>query len=621
MTSRINRNSLVFHGSTIRAKEEPDFLKSDDPWFRPVDLQIGPDGALYVADFYNRIIGHYEVPLDHPGRDRRRGRIWRIVYTGNKADSPTNQAPDLSQASTRELIEALANPNLTVRQLATDQLSDRMGRKAVPELQQALANSEHPETKVHALWALHRLDRLNEDLLTKAAADQSPLLRTHAMKVLAETPHWSETMLASARRGLRDSNAFVQRAAADAFGQYPHISAVADLLAMFPKIPPTDDHLQYVVRRAIRNQLRRKEAFAELQTRQLSKADLETLEEIALAIDSPEAAAFVLEAITKLSLADEALARSLEHAVRYLPGGQTDRLVKVARQKCGENWDLQFRLLAALHAGLQRRGEEPTALVREWAQEVAKRWISDLSPRALLWANTPLATAANPANPWAVQRRVSADGDKTSRFLCSLPFGERLTGRLRSREFDLPESLSFYMAGHIGPPNKPVQAKNFVRLIDAKTNAVLRETKPPRNDTAQRTTWDLKEFAGRRGYLEIVDGDTRRAYAWLAVGRFEPNVVPIAAISPREVEDKLKTTANLAAQYGLSDVRPTFAALLKQEPLSPSVSAALIRAVGTLSRQPLLDALAVVAEDPIVPDALRSSTQSSGGGARRESHS
>ena len=42
---------------------------ADDPWFRPVDLQLGPDGALYVADFYNRIIGHYEVPLDHPGRD------------------------------------------------------------------------------------------------------------------------------------------------------------------------------------------------------------------------------------------------------------------------------------------------------------------------------------------------------------------------------------------------------------------------------------------------------------------------------------------------------------------------------------------------------------------------
>ena len=73
MTSRVNRDVLRFAGSSPSAKELPDFLTSDDPWFRPVDLQFGPDGALYVADFYNRIIGHYEVPLTHPGRDRERG--------------------------------------------------------------------------------------------------------------------------------------------------------------------------------------------------------------------------------------------------------------------------------------------------------------------------------------------------------------------------------------------------------------------------------------------------------------------------------------------------------------------------------------------------------------------
>ncbi|MGZ5567450.1 MAG: PVC-type heme-binding CxxCH protein, partial [Limisphaerales bacterium] len=82
MTCKINRDSYIEHGSTRVAKEQPDFLSSDDPWFRPVNIEFGPDGAMYVADFYNRIIGHYEVPLDHPGRDRERGRIWRIVYTG-----------------------------------------------------------------------------------------------------------------------------------------------------------------------------------------------------------------------------------------------------------------------------------------------------------------------------------------------------------------------------------------------------------------------------------------------------------------------------------------------------------------------------------------------------------
>ena len=68
---RVSRNTLSFEGSSPVAMKQTDFLVSEDPWFRPVDIKIGPDGALYIADFYNRIIGHYEVPLDHPGRDRK----------------------------------------------------------------------------------------------------------------------------------------------------------------------------------------------------------------------------------------------------------------------------------------------------------------------------------------------------------------------------------------------------------------------------------------------------------------------------------------------------------------------------------------------------------------------
>ncbi len=70
VTNRINSDKIEWHGSTPKGIEQPDFAWSEDNWFRPVDIELGPDGALYVADFYNRIIGHYEVPLTHPGRDR-----------------------------------------------------------------------------------------------------------------------------------------------------------------------------------------------------------------------------------------------------------------------------------------------------------------------------------------------------------------------------------------------------------------------------------------------------------------------------------------------------------------------------------------------------------------------
>src|SRR6202042_878113 len=104
VTNRINRDRIEWHGSPPKGIEQPDFVWSEDNWFRPVDIKLGPDGALYVADFYNRIIGHYEVPLTHPGRDRERGRIWRIVYQGTEGkpalapsfiDRTTSSVPEL----------------------------------------------------------------------------------------------------------------------------------------------------------------------------------------------------------------------------------------------------------------------------------------------------------------------------------------------------------------------------------------------------------------------------------------------------------------------------------------------------------------------------------------------
>jgi putative heme-binding domain-containing protein len=109
MTSRLNRNERIFHGATAIGKELPDFLTSDDPWFRPVDIQLGPDGYIYVADFYNKIIGHYEVPLEHPERDRTSGRIWQIRYTKMQHDVPqsNHQSLPVVRSDTRANLDEL----------------------------------------------------------------------------------------------------------------------------------------------------------------------------------------------------------------------------------------------------------------------------------------------------------------------------------------------------------------------------------------------------------------------------------------------------------------------------------------------------------------------------------
>src|SRR5579872_3655050 len=108
VTNRVNEFSITWTGSSPRGHLKY-FLKNDDQWFRPVNIKLGPDGALYIADFYNRIIGHYEVDLHHPGRDHERGRIWRIVYKGEDGKNPL-KAPrqDWTTASVEELIQDLA---------------------------------------------------------------------------------------------------------------------------------------------------------------------------------------------------------------------------------------------------------------------------------------------------------------------------------------------------------------------------------------------------------------------------------------------------------------------------------------------------------------------------------
>src|SRR5205823_13915793 len=128
--NRINQFRLTWHGSSPRAAQR-DFLASDDPWFRPVDVKLGPDGCLYVADFYNRIIGHYEVPLDHPGRDRDKGRIWRIVYRGPDGKGAPQPVEDLSKADVTALVKELDSANLTVRMTARNELVNRGGEAGI----------------------------------------------------------------------------------------------------------------------------------------------------------------------------------------------------------------------------------------------------------------------------------------------------------------------------------------------------------------------------------------------------------------------------------------------------------------------------------------------------------
>jgi putative heme-binding domain-containing protein len=583
MTSRLNWDRLRETGSTKTALEQPDFLTSDDPWFRPVNLQLGPDGALYVADFYNRIIGHYEVPLNHPGRDRTSGRIWRVVYRGPDGALKARPRRDLSRASIEDLIVALDDPNLPFRILAMNQLVDRVGKPAVAPLRQALARPQAGSfQKIHGLWALHRLGGLDSNLLVQAAGDADRAVRAHAMRILAQTPRLSEAQRSLVVKRLQDPDALVERCAAEVLAAHPAFENIPPLLDLRHRVPDEDTHTLYVARKALRDQLLSTATFERLAASNLSEADARAVAAVALGVKSQASAAFLLDQVQKYSFKKGVLSESLRHAARFLPENGLVRLASFARRRFAQDPDFQLELLQSILTGLDQRGIIPDENVRSWGAELARQLLDSIDEDAASWTSLPVEGLPDSESPWVIQPRDSADGQRGLNFFSSLPRGEKLTGVLHSKEFPMPPKLAFFFAGHDGFPDKPPQKKNAVRLRSADTGSLLAEAWPPRNDTAQPVSWDLKQHAGRRGYLELVDGDTAGAYAWIAVGRFEPPVVPMPNLDPALIAQRQAAAADLAARLKIPDLNGRLQILVQNQRTDPNARAAAAAALLTL---------------------------------------
>lgn len=186
----VHRDVLVPAGASFSARRAPqeresEFLTSTDLWFRPVNLATGPDGALYVVDFYRAVIEHPEwIPLEvqrridlRAGEDR--GRIWRIVHGEGKAAG----APRLGSASTADLVAALAHPNGWWRGTAQRLLLERRDGAATPALERLYRTSRDPLARVHALWTLEGLGALSPALVRQALGDRNEAVREHALRL------------------------------------------------------------------------------------------------------------------------------------------------------------------------------------------------------------------------------------------------------------------------------------------------------------------------------------------------------------------------------------------------------------------------------------------------------
>lgn len=168
-------------GSTFRTRDEANLLSSTDRWFRPVDAKVGPDGAVYLADWYDTRLSHVR-PVDD--WHKTSGRIYRVRPEGG---APRVAPFNLHTAPARDLFGLLAHPNRWFRRQAALEIGWRQLEELAPELQAAAAREE-PHA-LDALFALDLLGRVEPAFLEQLLQHADPYVRRWAVKIAGEK--WS----------------------------------------------------------------------------------------------------------------------------------------------------------------------------------------------------------------------------------------------------------------------------------------------------------------------------------------------------------------------------------------------------------------------------------------------
>ena len=195
---RVCRFKLQDDGSSYASREQQPLIVSSHPAFRPIDAKMGPDGALYIADWYNPIIQHGEVDFRDPRRDKTHGRIWRVTAKGR----PLAPWPKLQDAPVPELLEALKAPEDFTRQMAKRVLVER-GRDAVlPTLKTWNAGevTDKDHVALEALWVYQGLNAREPELLNALLKSQDFRARAAAVRVLGQSNPASADDFAAAVR-------------------------------------------------------------------------------------------------------------------------------------------------------------------------------------------------------------------------------------------------------------------------------------------------------------------------------------------------------------------------------------------------------------------------------------
>lgn len=178
ITRKIQAIRLHEDGPRYRLEKLPDFVLSSDEFFRPVALTTGPDGCLYIVDWYNKIISHNEVPRTHPERDKTRGRIWRVKPTA----ITSLEVPDFTKLKDTDLLASLTARSVAQTHLAWQTIVDLNRTDLAPKLRKMAAAGTIP-----ALWALEGLKSLDAATVRSMIGKSDRNVRREAVRAAGES--------------------------------------------------------------------------------------------------------------------------------------------------------------------------------------------------------------------------------------------------------------------------------------------------------------------------------------------------------------------------------------------------------------------------------------------------
>ena len=375
--NRTVRYHVTDNGSGFAAKEVETLIRSSRKTFRPVDLKVGPDGALYIVDWYNAIIDHGEVDFHHPLRDKAHGRIWRLTAK----DRPLVKRPHIHGAPVETLLDHLKSPEDYTRTQAKRELATRSPAKVLTKLKSwidALSplDPDFEHHQLEALWLHGTLNTPNETLLRTVLNSPEPRARAGAVRMLF---HWRDRVPNSFElfaKAAEDTHPRVRLEAVNTLRETGSLSAAN--IALRARHHASDSWLDYatwLTARELRN-----DWLPALQSgRQVFGGEPDLLRFALEATGDPRAAGTLVTLIRENKIAQENLPNVAKTIAALGQAGEIDFVLTLTKN--------QPSLLKPISMGAKYNGATPgrpdsvVALlghaepsIREAAAELAGRW-------------------------------------------------------------------------------------------------------------------------------------------------------------------------------------------------------------------------------------------------------